>query len=203
MMWIRQCYAPWQLLWPDQIKDLLRSHSTAFLSCSLSRLLSDRPPYPPHMPISSGSGKKRKRKRSDLPGGKRWQMSTCSPSAHCPLQLPGPWKQIRWLIFNSSILLVLLVRELPSQQLPRSLSIQQCTDQWSYALCIATGQPHIHHLQWEIKFSSTTQTNQTELITKSLYWFSPFFLFPQHHKSHTNPSLAFDLVGDHNLFKMM
>lgn len=171
-------------MWPDQIKDLLRSHSTAFMCCSLSYLLSEcvlpaRPTYPS---AQAGRKKKKKSQRSDPPGGKRWRRSTCSPSAHCPLQLPGPWKQIRGLIFNSSFLLALLLWALPSQQLPRSLSIQQCTDQWSHALCIATGQPHIHHLQWVIKFSSTTQTNQTKLITKSLYWFSPFFLFPQHHK---------------------
>lgn len=134
---------------------------------------------------SSQTGKKKEEKKSQRsypPGGKRWQRSTCSPSAHCPLQLPGRWKQITGLIFNSSFLLALLVGAPSSQQLPGSLSIQQCTDQWSYALRIATGQPHIHHLRWVIKFSSTTQTNQAKLITKSLYWFSAFFLFPQHHK---------------------
>ncbi len=110
------------------------------------------PPAPPAHQLGQ-----KKSQRSDPPGGKRWRRSTCSLSAHCPLQLPGPWKQITGLIFNSSFLLALLLGPLPSQQLPGTLSIQQCTDQWSYALCIATGQPHIHHLQWVIKFSSTTQ----------------------------------------------
>lgn len=72
---------------------------------------------PPHLPISSSRKKKNKKQRSDLPVGKRWRRSTCSPSAHCPLQLPGPWKQIRGLIFNSSFPLALLLRALSSQQL--------------------------------------------------------------------------------------
>lgn len=177
--------------------------------CSLSLLFTiccqtaSSPPVPPAHQL-----RQKKSQRSDPPGGKRWRRSTCSPSAHCPLQLPGPWKQITGLIFNSSFLLALLVRPLPSQQLPGSLSIQQCTDQWSYALCIATGQPHIHHLQWVIKFSSTTQTNQAKLITKSLYWFSPFFLFLKTTRKYssqnrTNPSLALHLMGDHDLFEKM
>jgi len=140
-----------------------------------------QPASSPHAPPAR-QRRQKESQRSDPPGGKRWWRSTCSPSAHCPLQLPAPWKQIPGLIFNSSFLWALLVRPLASQQLPGSLSIKQCTDQWSCALCIATGQPHIHHPQWVIRFSSTTQTNQSKLIRKSLYWFLPFFPFPQHHK---------------------
>lgn len=166
------------------------------LCSALSYLLTGPcPPCLPHLLVSSAERERegKKSKRSDPPGGKRWRRSTCSLSAHCPLQLPAPWKQIRGLIFNSSFLSALLVRMLPSQQLPGSPSIQQCRDQWSHALCITTGQPHIHHLQWVIKFSSTTQTNQAKLITKSLYRFLTFFLFPGTTRkylsqSHSNPS---------------
>lgn len=167
------------------------------------------PPRLPHLLISSTERKRQgKSQRSDPPGGKRWRRSTCSLSVHCPLQLQAPWKQIRRLICNSSFLLALLVRIIPSQRLPESPSIQQCKDQWNHALCIATGQPHIHHLQWVIKFSSTTQTNQAKLITKSLYRFLTFFLFlsttrKSLSQSHSNPSLALHLMCDHGLFDVM
>lgn len=178
---------------------------------ALSYLLTDRVLPACHTYSSApqrGRERGKKSKRSDPPGGKRWRRSTCSLSAHCPLQLPAPWKQIRGLIFNSSFLLALLVRMLPSLQLPGSPSIQQCRDQWSHALCITTGQPHIHHLQWVIKFSSTTQTNQAKLITKSLYRFLTFFPFPGTTRkylsqSHSNPSLALDLMADRDLFDVM
>lgn len=78
---------------------------------------------PPHQPSAPA---KKPQHRGDPPVGKRWQRSTCSPSAHCPLQLPGPWKQIRGLIFNSSFLLALLLRALPSQQLQEPVNPTMC-----------------------------------------------------------------------------
>lgn len=100
--------ARWQQLRPDSIKDLLRSYSSAFYRCSLSYLLSSC-----KVPACPSAQLEKKKIKSDPPGGKRWRRSTCSPSAHCPLQLPGPWKDTTGLIFNSSFLLALLLRLLP------------------------------------------------------------------------------------------
>lgn len=169
------CSMPWQQLWPDQIKALPRSYSAAFIAaryplrCQIAISL----PAPLAHQLRQG-----KSQRSDPPGGKRWQRSTCSPSAHCPLQLPGPCEETSGLIFNRSFLQLCCSGCSLSQPLSWRLSVQQCTDQWRYAPCIAIGQPHIYHLRWVITFSSTIQTNQAKLIRKSLYWFSPFFLFP-------------------------
>lgn len=197
--------APWQQPWPRRINPAEVTFSAPHYPTSF-QTVSSLPATPTHQLYrEKETGKSQ---RSDPPGGKRWRRSTCSLSVHCPLQLQAPWKQIRRLIFNSSFLLALLVRTIPSQQLPESPSIQQCKDQWKHALCIATGQPHIHHLQWGIKLSSTTQTNQAKLITKSLYRFLTFFLLLSTTRkylsqSHSNPSLALDLMCDHGLFDVM
>lgn len=84
-----------------------------------------------------------KRGRSDPPGGKRWQRSVCSLSAHCPLQLPGPWKQITGFIFKNRFL------SGPVKSLWPQMPVVPVTSPMHRSMigspCIPASHPHIHH----------------------------------------------------------